>query len=905
MSFHWGVLRNRFSAPSLQSLTRNSILGKTVLVTGASSGLGLEAARHYVRLGASRVILAVRSQSKGDEAKRNIRSGFSSERLKSCSIDVWLVDFASFASVRAISNRVIQELESLDIAVLNAAVSKSEYHATVDGWEETLQVNVLSTALFALSILPKMRQSSRPDWKPRLSIVAARAHMAVSEGAAWQDAPNILQELNQESEFGKLSDRYSVSKLLVIYAARQIAKLATTPSGECDIVVNYICPGACKSDLARDWRSLPQRILLYLIQSVICKTTEEGSRTLVYASGLGEESHGQWIHNNRIEKPGQIISSAPGRQLQQKIWSETLEVLAPYCSGQQCVAFLALLADRNLPCSYAPPARKPAPDAVHAERVTQGPSHASPPARTTPAAYRLSRETLGLDFGRGRPEQILREGEFTHSLILLYFTNFSDIHFMFDEELFLRDFALGQVPKLILYSMMALSIRFSFAPFQEELPPSHRGELLFNHARKLLLEEFDWPSVTAIQAYVLLSTYKMAYGGSRQAYVYLGFATNMVRALRLLDPGPAGSRLTLETCRRLVCTMALMDRLMAYPLRLGPHFSSSDTIPNMLEDKEFWDLKRGKGLSAHRSPNVPGSANLAHEILKLSSMLESTCKIYSKGESEVSLNEIQDQFNDYSSSRDASLCFIPANVERHRQHDTLRRFAFMNILYHHVGQLIYFHYLNVPRQSQHSSPEETRDSLAPDPVGQCHYHASKIADIAEYTWENASFDLHNLSIGKILTISTVVNTHALLTAQSTQAAERLRVQLAAVHSCIERVKTHTRMFTWVLQHRESFKKMHNQNPPWIRIFDHSPQLLSEMMYLGSYFEKFPLQYQTSAHREGIESLLRPNDTEVITPEADAFQTDRRQELMNDTTNNLDDLASIFLDPSFLDFYQNS
>ncbi|KAJ3531799.1 hypothetical protein NM208_g8719 [Fusarium decemcellulare] len=801
----------------------------------------------------------------------------------------------------------MQELESLDIAVLNAAVSKSEYHATVDDWEETLQVNVLSTALFALSILPKMRQSSRPDWKPRLSIVAARAHMAVPEGAAWQDAANILQELNQESEFGKLSGRYSVSKLLVIYAAREIANLATTPNGECDVVVNYLCPGACESDLARDWQSLPQRILLYLIQKVICKTTEEGSRTLVYASGLGEKSHGLWIHNDRIEEPGQIVSSATGRQLQQKICvrSSAISTISHSSNASSFLLFLPFKQNRNLPCSYAPPARKPAPDRVHTEPATEEPSHVPPRSPTTPAAYRLSRETLGLDFGRGRPEQILREGEFTHSLILLYFTNFSDIHFMFDEELFLRDFALGQVPKLILYSMMALSIRFSFAPFHEELPPCHRGELLFNHARKLLLEEFDWPSVTAIQAYVLLSTYKMAYGGSRQAYVYLGFATNMVRALRLLDPGPAGSRLTLETCRRLVCTMVLMDRLMAYPLRLGPHFSSSDVIPSMLEDKEFWDLKRGKGLSVHKSPNVSGSANLAHEILKLSSMLESACKIYSKGDSEVSLDEIQDQFNDYSSSRDASLCFIPANVERHRQHDTLRRFAFMNILYHHVGQLIYFHYLNVPRQSQHSSPEEIRDSLAPDPVGQCHYHASKVADIAEYTWKNASFDLHNLSIGKILTISTVVNTHALLTTQSTQTADRLRVQLAAMHTCIERVKTHTRMFTWVLQHLESFKKMHNQNPLWIRIFDHSPQLLSEMMYLGSYFEKFPLQYQTSAHREGIESLLRPDDTEVITPEAHAFQTDGRQELMNGTTNNLDDLASIFLDPSFLDFYQNS
>lgn len=73
--------------------------------------------------------------------------------------------------------------------------------------------------------------------------------------------------------------------------------------------------------------------------------------------------------------------------------------------------------------------------------------------------YRMERGTLGLDIGKGRPEDLLREGEFTHSLILLYFSNFSDIHFMFDEELFLADFSTSQIPKIILYSIMALSIR--------------------------------------------------------------------------------------------------------------------------------------------------------------------------------------------------------------------------------------------------------------------------------------------------------------------------------------------------------------------------------------------------------------------------------------------------------------
>lgn len=63
------------------------------------------------------------------------------------------------------------------------------------------------------------------------------------------------------------------------------------------------------------------------------------------------------------------------------------------------------------------------------------------------------------DIGNGTAAEILREGDLTRRLLVLYFDNFSDIHFMFDQETFLREFALGDVPKATLYTMMALGIR--------------------------------------------------------------------------------------------------------------------------------------------------------------------------------------------------------------------------------------------------------------------------------------------------------------------------------------------------------------------------------------------------------------------------------------------------------------
>lgn len=312
MSVIFGILRNRFSAPPLSSLSQASFIGKTILITGANSGLGLEAARHYAILGASRIILGVRSQSRGDAAKRSILASFNSTTgqgldggIKEPLIDVWIVDFTSFESVQAFAQRAVDEIEQLDIAVLNAAVSKKEFVLTSDGWEETLQVNALSTVLLALLILPKLRKSSdkKLGRTSMLSIVASRAHQNVKEGAAWMGAEDMLKSLNEPAAFRGSVGTYSVSKLLLIYAINEIVELALSSDGEPSVIVNYSCPGACRSDLAREVSSASIKgALLWLFQMTMCKTTEEGSRTTVLASGLGKESHGKWLHNDRFEE---------------------------------------------------------------------------------------------------------------------------------------------------------------------------------------------------------------------------------------------------------------------------------------------------------------------------------------------------------------------------------------------------------------------------------------------------------------------------------------------------------------------------------------------------------------------------------------------------------------------------
>jgi NAD(P)-dependent dehydrogenase (short-subunit alcohol dehydrogenase family) len=100
-----------------------SYAGKTVIVTGSNVGLGLEAARHFARLGASKVILAVRSTSKGEEAQRDIEKSTGVKNV----FEVWQLDMSSYQSVLDFAARAEKELERLDIVVLNAGISAGKF----------------------------------------------------------------------------------------------------------------------------------------------------------------------------------------------------------------------------------------------------------------------------------------------------------------------------------------------------------------------------------------------------------------------------------------------------------------------------------------------------------------------------------------------------------------------------------------------------------------------------------------------------------------------------------------------------------------------------------------------------------------------------------------------------------
>lgn len=95
--------------------------------------------------------------------------------------------------------------------------------------------------------------------------------------------------------------RYRVSKLLLLYAVRSIA--AKNPvSPKSNVIINYLTPGACNTDIFRDDIGWIQKAIISALVAIIARTTEAGSRTLVHAvrPEIGEDTHGAFLMDCKV-----------------------------------------------------------------------------------------------------------------------------------------------------------------------------------------------------------------------------------------------------------------------------------------------------------------------------------------------------------------------------------------------------------------------------------------------------------------------------------------------------------------------------------------------------------------------------------------------------------------------------
>ncbi|KAL6721765.1 hypothetical protein ACLMJK_000870 [Lecanora helva] len=300
---------------------KTKFTGQTVVVTGSNTGLGLEAARHFVCLDAKKVILAVRNLEKGEAAKESI---LKSEKKTADTVEVWKLDLSSYQSSKDFAKRAAG-LERLDILVENAGIVTEEWRIMEDN-ESTITTNVVSPLLHAILLLPKLRETAvKFKTIPRVVFVTSFVHWLTKFQE--QKEERIFEALADKNKANMASsERYYVSKLMEMYAVQELADEMSASSKPGKVIINHVNPGWVVTEVMREWSGL-KWIIFRIFRAFLARSTEVGSRTLINAAEGGEETHGQYMDDCTIGLRAPLLGSEDGRKVGKRVWGELTQKL--------------------------------------------------------------------------------------------------------------------------------------------------------------------------------------------------------------------------------------------------------------------------------------------------------------------------------------------------------------------------------------------------------------------------------------------------------------------------------------------------------------------------------------------------------------------------------------------------
>ena len=132
--------------------TTAPLAGKTVVIAGSTSGVGLAAARQIARFG-GRLVLLARNEAKGCAVQTQLEQDFGTE------VSLHLADFARLSEVDRVSRELLDAYERIDVLINSAGVYSTRRQLTDDGHELTFCVNHLAPFLLSVRLLPRMRRA--------------------------------------------------------------------------------------------------------------------------------------------------------------------------------------------------------------------------------------------------------------------------------------------------------------------------------------------------------------------------------------------------------------------------------------------------------------------------------------------------------------------------------------------------------------------------------------------------------------------------------------------------------------------------------------------------------------------------------------------------------------------------
>ena len=275
----------------------NGVAGKRVLITGATSGIGLAAATALARRGAQLVMIA-RSETKAEEAARRIRAAAGEAAV----VDTLLADLASQSSIRRVAAKALDRYPTIDVLVNNAGAVYRTRRLSPDGIELTWAVNHLAPFLLTTLLLERLEAS-------------APARIVTTSSAAHQGARIPFDDMSAERSWGSSGfRRYGETKLANILFTLELARRLEGTG----VTANAFHPGLVASAFNRDNGPL-MRIGMALSRP-FARSARKGAETLVWlvdSEAAGDVSGGYFFDMRQVSPS----PAATDREAALRLWN--------------------------------------------------------------------------------------------------------------------------------------------------------------------------------------------------------------------------------------------------------------------------------------------------------------------------------------------------------------------------------------------------------------------------------------------------------------------------------------------------------------------------------------------------------------------------------------------------------
>jgi NAD(P)-dependent dehydrogenase (short-subunit alcohol dehydrogenase family) len=259
------------------------LINKVVVITGATSGIGLATAKKLAQHGA-RLVLISRNSDKGEKVVHDLR-----EVTGNNSIEFMQSDLSSQDSIRKVAKSFRKKYDRLDILINNAGAAFSEYELSDDGLEMTFALNHLGYFLLT-NLLLDLLVKSAPS---RIINISSGIHSR---------AKVDFDNLNFEQGFTTMK-AYGSSKLENLYFTYELAKRLKGTG----VTVNAVHPGIVNSNFGKDGRSISFAIFNHM-QKYIGKTPDQGAKTAIYLA-LSDEVEGvsgEYFANEKLSRSSKL-----------------------------------------------------------------------------------------------------------------------------------------------------------------------------------------------------------------------------------------------------------------------------------------------------------------------------------------------------------------------------------------------------------------------------------------------------------------------------------------------------------------------------------------------------------------------------------------------------------------------